>query len=172
MVLSIGFAPVFISAINLMVGTVPPERAGEAAAISETGSEFGAALGVAIMGSVANFSYRLALESAIPIDVPMDAAREALQTLAGAVAIAQQLPEHLGVPLLEGARAAFEESLHVVAALSAGIVVAIAVGLLVLARSRSFKTVDVHRSSRVGEAGGETGKSSASARDRVDQRTI
>jgi DHA2 family multidrug resistance protein-like MFS transporter len=50
---SLGCAPVFTLATELVVGSVPPERAGVAAAISETGSELGGALGIAILGSVA-----------------------------------------------------------------------------------------------------------------------
>jgi MFS transporter, DHA2 family, multidrug resistance protein len=51
--LSIGMAPVFTLATDLIVGAAPPERAGSAAAISETGSELGGALGIAVLGSIA-----------------------------------------------------------------------------------------------------------------------
>ena len=45
--LSLGLAPVFTLATDLVVGAAPPERAGVAAAISETCSEFGGAMGIA-----------------------------------------------------------------------------------------------------------------------------
>ncbi len=51
-VFSLGLAAVFTLATDLMVGTAPPERAGAASAIAETGSEFGGALGIAILGSI------------------------------------------------------------------------------------------------------------------------
>ena len=41
-----------VSGTDLIVGSAPPERAGAAAAISETSSEFGGALGIAVLGSV------------------------------------------------------------------------------------------------------------------------
>ena len=34
------------------MGAVPPERAGAAAAVVETGTEFGGALGMAVLGSI------------------------------------------------------------------------------------------------------------------------
>jgi DHA2 family multidrug resistance protein-like MFS transporter len=36
-------------ATDIMVGMVPPERAGAASSISETSSEFGSALGIAVL---------------------------------------------------------------------------------------------------------------------------
>ena len=45
-------------AANLILGSAPPEKAGSAAAISETGGEFGVALGIATLGSVATAVYR------------------------------------------------------------------------------------------------------------------
>jgi DHA2 family multidrug resistance protein-like MFS transporter len=54
---ALGLAPVFTLATDLIVGAAPPERAGVAAAISETGSELGGALGIAILGSIATAAY-------------------------------------------------------------------------------------------------------------------
>jgi MFS transporter, DHA2 family, multidrug resistance protein len=43
-ILSLGLAPVFTMATDVIVGLAPPERAGMAAALSETSTEFGGAL--------------------------------------------------------------------------------------------------------------------------------
>ncbi len=51
-VFSLGLAPVFTLATDLIVGSAPPERAGAASAISETASELGGALGIAILGVI------------------------------------------------------------------------------------------------------------------------
>jgi DHA2 family multidrug resistance protein-like MFS transporter len=51
-IFSLGLAPVITLGTDLMVGSAPPERAGAAAAISETSSELGGALGIAILGSI------------------------------------------------------------------------------------------------------------------------
>jgi DHA2 family multidrug resistance protein-like MFS transporter len=50
-IFSLGLAPVVTLGTDLIVGSAPPERAGAAAAISETSSEFGGALGIAVLGS-------------------------------------------------------------------------------------------------------------------------
>ncbi|KGM33212.1 MFS transporter, partial [Inquilinus limosus] len=52
-VFATGLSPVFTLTTDLIVGAAPPERAGSAAAISETGAEFGGALGIAVLGCVA-----------------------------------------------------------------------------------------------------------------------
>jgi DHA2 family multidrug resistance protein-like MFS transporter len=52
-VLALGAAPVLALATDLVIAVAPPDRAGSAAAISETGTELGGALGVAVLGSVA-----------------------------------------------------------------------------------------------------------------------
>ena len=49
--------------INLIVGSVPPTKAGAASAISETSGEFGIALGVALVGSLSTALYRAGLAS-------------------------------------------------------------------------------------------------------------
>src|SRR6266446_6203011 len=53
LLVALGLAPVFTLATDVIVGAAPPERAGAASAISETGSELGGALGIALLGSLA-----------------------------------------------------------------------------------------------------------------------
>ena len=57
-IVSLGLAAVFTLATDLMVGTAPPERAGAASAIAETGAEFGGALGIAVLGLIGTAVYR------------------------------------------------------------------------------------------------------------------
>jgi DHA2 family multidrug resistance protein-like MFS transporter len=92
---------------DLIISAAPPARAGAASAISETGYELGGALGTAIMGSLATAVYRAGL----PVGAP-DAAR---QTLGGATATAARLPADQAEPLLDAARAAFVQGMHVTA---------------------------------------------------------
>src|SRR6266540_3341193 len=49
LVVSLGLAPVFTATTDLIVSSAPPERAGAASGISETGAELGGALGIAIL---------------------------------------------------------------------------------------------------------------------------
>jgi DHA2 family multidrug resistance protein-like MFS transporter len=133
-VYSLGLAPVFTLATDLIVGTAPPERAGAAAAISETGSEFGGALGIAILGSIGTAMYRSRMADGIPDGVPVEAAKAAQDTLGGAVAVAAPLPDALSAQLLDTARHAFADALQMSAAISAAIVLALAVAAAVVLR--------------------------------------
>jgi MFS transporter, DHA2 family, multidrug resistance protein len=135
LVVSLGLAPVFTATTDLIVSSAPPERAGAASGISETGAELGGALGIAILGSIGVAVYRGELTAALPAAVPAQAAAVARDTLGGAVGVATQLPGDAGVALLAAARAAFTQGLQLTAALSATIAVAVAVAATVLLRA-------------------------------------
>jgi MFS transporter, DHA2 family, multidrug resistance protein len=133
-VVSLGLAPVFTATTDLIVGSAPPERAGAASGISETGSELGGALGIAILGSIGVAIYRSGLADSLPAGVPAQAEAAARDTLGGAVAVAQQLPAGVGAALLAAARDAFTTGLQVTAGLSAVVAVGIAVVATVMLR--------------------------------------
>ena len=118
-VFSLGVAPVFTLTTDLIIGSAPPQRAGAASAISETGAEFGGALGIAIFGSIGIAVYRSAMAGAIPTGIPPEVAQAALDTLGGAVASAGQLPGQLGAHLVDAAHQGFIDGLHLTAAISA-----------------------------------------------------
>jgi MFS transporter, DHA2 family, multidrug resistance protein len=126
-VFSLGLVPVFTLTTDLIVGSAPPERAGAAAALSETSAEFGGALGIAIFGSIGVLAYRTAIASSLPPGVPVGAAETASSTLGGEVATAALLPDTAGSALLAAARAAFIDSIRLCAALSTLGVLALAV---------------------------------------------
>jgi DHA2 family multidrug resistance protein-like MFS transporter len=132
--LSLGLAPLTTLSTDIMVGMVPPERAGAASSISETSSELGGALGIAVLGSVGTAVYRSQLAGAVPAGVPVDAANDALSTVGGAVALAERLPGPIGGELLRAARAAFTQSFEVTAGLSGGIAIATAIVAVVWLR--------------------------------------
>jgi DHA2 family multidrug resistance protein-like MFS transporter len=124
-VLSLGVCPVVTLTTDLVLGAVPPERAGAASAISETSSEFGGALGIAVLGSVVTAAYRSAMADALP---------EARDTLGAAVAVAAQLPEQLGAALLDTARAAYVQAFELTAGISAAMSIGVALLALLLLR--------------------------------------
>jgi MFS transporter, DHA2 family, multidrug resistance protein len=128
-VFALGLAPLYTLAADLMVGSVPPERAGAAAGISETSSEFGGALGIAVLGAVGTAVYRGQMDDALTAGVPPEAAEAARDTLGAAVAAAGELPTRLGVDLVDAAQEAFTQALQVAAALCA----ALAVGAAIIA---------------------------------------
>ena len=53
-----GMAPVFGLTTELIVGSAPPEKAGAASGISETGAELGARSGISVLGSIGIAIYR------------------------------------------------------------------------------------------------------------------
>jgi DHA2 family multidrug resistance protein-like MFS transporter len=118
-VISLGLAPVITLATELIVGSAPPEQAGAATGISETGGELGGALGIAILGSVGTAVYRTEVGDMLPSGIPAEAAEAARDTLGGALAIAQTLPDALASGLVAAAQTAFVDALHLVAAVAA-----------------------------------------------------
>jgi DHA2 family multidrug resistance protein-like MFS transporter len=144
-VFSIGLGPVFILATDLILGTAPPERAGAASAISETGAEFGGALGIAILGSIGTAVYRAAVIDAVPPGVPPIAANAARDTLGGALAAAGQLPGESGAALVGVAREAFVQGFHITAL--TGAVVAFVIAALVAVKLRDVRGGGEHQAS-------------------------
>jgi DHA2 family multidrug resistance protein-like MFS transporter len=126
-VYSLGLSPVFTLTNDLIIGNAPPERAGSAAALSETSSELGGALGIAILGSLGTAIYRRQVADAVPAAIPPEAKEAALGTLGGALAVAERLPGGLGAELLGAARQAFTQAFELTAAISAAVVLGTAV---------------------------------------------
>ena len=74
------------------------------------------------------------MADAIPAGVPPEAAAAARDTLGGALAAAWQLPDQLGAALLDAAREAFTQGLHVTAGISAAVAIGSAIMAAVLLR--------------------------------------
>jgi MFS transporter, DHA2 family, multidrug resistance protein len=111
-VMSLGMAPVFTIGNDIIVSSAPPERAGAAAALSETSAEFSGALGIALFGSLGTLIYRHLLTGSMPADLPAALSTGALSTIGGAVAAAAQLPAPAGAALLSAAHVAFTDALQ------------------------------------------------------------
>jgi DHA2 family multidrug resistance protein-like MFS transporter len=131
---SLGLAPVVTLAVDLIIGVAPPERAGAASGIAQTGAELGGAVGIAGFGSIGIAIYRSALT--VPDGVPPEAAATARDTLGGAVEVAGSLPGRLGPELVDAAREAFVQGMHLVSAISALGALALAVFVAVALRGR------------------------------------
>ncbi|GAA3142842.1 MFS transporter [Planomonospora alba] len=118
-VLALGTGPLFALGTGLVVGSAPPERAGSAASMSETGNYLGGSLGLALLGAVAAVVYRSRMDGVS-------------DSLAGAVAAARHLPAGQGAELLHAAREAFTASLHVTGAVAAVIFAGLAALILMM----------------------------------------
>jgi DHA2 family multidrug resistance protein-like MFS transporter len=123
-----GLACVYTVAMDLIVGSVPPQHAGAASAMSETGSELGGALGIALLGSLLAIVYRLALTHSNPESVAAG-----IETLGATVQKAHQLGGVAGSALLEAGRAAFVAGFRATAVVS---VLVLALAAVLVARWR------------------------------------
>jgi hypothetical protein len=127
-VISLGLAPVITLATELIVGSAPPEQAGAATGMSETSGELGGALGIAILGSVGTAVYRTEVADLLPSGIPAEVADAARDTLGGALAIAQTLPDALASAVVAAAQTSFVDAIHFVAAVAAVLAVVTAIG--------------------------------------------
>ena len=118
LVLGFGAALVFTLSTDLVVGSAPPERAGTASGISETGAELGGALGIAILGSLGTAVYRHQIDGALPEDAPAGAA----ETLGGALDAA----DALSAQAVDTAIEAFTQGMRLAAVASAVLMLAMA----------------------------------------------
>ncbi len=134
LVISLALAPVFNLTTELIVGSAPPEKAGAASGISETGAELGGAMGLAVLGSIGTALYRSEVANRLPAGIPVELREAALDTLGGAVSVAGQLPNPLGPALLDVAREAFVRGLNLAAGISAVIAIGTAILVAVLLR--------------------------------------
>ncbi|WP_308249853.1 MFS transporter [Sphaerisporangium fuscum] len=123
----LGGGPLLTLGTGLVVGSVPPEKAGSASSLGQISNEFGYALGIATVGTIGTFVYRTQVEGTIPASVPSGAVKAAEESVAGATAVAGSLPEQIAAALLAPVREAFTTGLHVVAALSALLLLGVAV---------------------------------------------
>ncbi|GAA3492461.1 MFS transporter [Streptomyces cremeus] len=98
---------------EMALGAAPPERAGSAAAVLESGTEFGGALGMAVLGSIGAAVYTRGMADFAPGPVR--------ETLGGALASAARLPASAGEPLVLAARTAFTDGLNLAALGAAGV---------------------------------------------------
>jgi MFS transporter, DHA2 family, multidrug resistance protein len=154
-VVALGVAPPVTLGTDLVVSCVPPQRAGVASGISETGAELGGALGIAVLGSIGVAVYRSNI--AVPDGVPADASQLAEDTLGGATEAVDSLPGELGGTLLEVARDAFTQGMQVAAVAAAAVAVATAVLAAIFLRrigpgSRSEEPVPSAPKAAVGAA--------------------
>jgi DHA2 family multidrug resistance protein-like MFS transporter len=128
----VGFGMAFAVTGDTVLATVPKERAGSGAAISETAMEVGGALGIAVLGSALNSAYTSGLD--VPDGVPASVVPAIEDSIASAAQVAASLPGELGAQVLEAARHAFVDAFHLSALVAAGVMASVAVVSLVTLR--------------------------------------
>ncbi|GAA0473605.1 MFS transporter [Streptomyces sp. NPDC046215] len=144
-VVSCGIVTVLALVSDMALATAPPEKAGSAASLLETGQELGGALGMALFGSVGVAVYRRDVTDSAPAGLPHGALEAVRETLGGATAVAAHLPGRTGQAVLAAAREAFTHGMNV-AALGGAAVLLVAAAV----------TVAVLRGVRTGQPAPET----------------
>jgi len=137
--MSLGFGFTFTLTVDMVVSAAPPERAGAASALAETGAELGGALGIAVLGSLATAVYRSQVTANLPPEISVEMAHAVQETLGGAVAAAGQLSGPLGLALLDAAYNAFVSGLQVISLI--GAVVMLGLALLTVTMLRHIEIV-------------------------------
>ncbi|MGP3945366.1 MFS transporter [Streptomyces sp. 6N106] len=136
-VLASGIVMVMSLVTDMAIGTVPPKRAGSAAALLETGQEFGGAMGMAVLGSVGTAVYRSDVKDSLAGGLSDGALDQVHETLGAAVAVAGKLKGRTGEQMLDAAREAFTHGMRI--ACGAGAVVLVAAAVLALVTLRRLE---------------------------------
>lgn len=122
-----GVAPAMALTTDLVVGSVPPEKAGGASGLATTANDLGISLGVAIIGSIGIAVYRSQIADLLPDGLPAEAEAAAARSVDGALVAAADLPGDLGTALTAAAQQAFSSGLNTAAIVSAAIAALIAI---------------------------------------------
>ncbi len=130
-VLFAGVMPVLARGVDTVTGAVAPERAGAAAALSETTQELGGALGIAVLGSIAAAVYRTQLAPTLDRQ-PSEVATAAGENLAAALQGSDIVPPEV----IAAAAAAFADGINLASAIAAVIVLVAAAAAAAALASR------------------------------------
>ncbi|MCW5250944.1 MFS transporter [Streptomyces sp. SHP 1-2] len=133
--LGAGFA--FTVTADVILSSVPEEKAGAASAVSETAYELGAALGIALLGSIVTGVYR---GFTGPAGTP-DAAHE---SLGGAVEAAAHLDPATAAGMLDAARQSFVDGLTLAAGIGAAVLLAASAAAWYLLRGQRLEDTAPH----------------------------
>lgn len=132
-----GVAPAMALTTDLVVGSVPPEKAGGASGLATTANDLGISLGIAVIGSIGIATYRSQITQLLPGGLPADATTAASRSIDGALTAAAELPGALGGQLVTAAQQAFTSGLNTAAIVSA--VIAAIAALVAATRLRHIR---------------------------------
>ncbi|MEZ0095861.1 MFS transporter [Streptacidiphilus sp. EB129] len=121
---------------TILLSAAPEERAGTAAALMESFTEFGGACGMALLGTIGAAVYRGDARTLLPAAITGTARQTAQQTLGGAESVAAQLPGAARAQVLDAAREAFVHGMHAAALGGAALMLLSALLAVTLLRRR------------------------------------
>lgn len=120
----LGIGPMGALGSGLAMGSVPMEKAGNAASMNQISGDFGIAMGVALIGLTGTSIYQH--QVVIPDGVPADAAGTVHESVAGAYLTASTLPDDVAAQVIVNANDAFATALNIAAVGSAVLAVVLA----------------------------------------------
>jgi MFS transporter, DHA2 family, multidrug resistance protein len=132
-VVGVGVGVAFTVASDVILASVPPERAGAAGAVSETAVELGIALGIATLGSIVIGVYR---GLALPPGTLDEVALPARDSLAAALGAAGPLSDANGLTVVIAAKSAFTDGLAIAAGVGSALLLASAAAVWLLLKPR------------------------------------
>ncbi|MCB5182179.1 MFS transporter [Streptomyces antimicrobicus] len=136
LVVGLGAGFSFTVTADVILSSVPKERAGSASAVSETAYELGAALGIALLGSVVTGAYQA---FTAPAGVPAAVADAAHESLGGAVDAARVLDPATAQTMVTAAQDAFVDGLRLAAGVGAAVLLAAAAAAWFLLRGQRLQ---------------------------------
>ena len=129
----VGLGLAFTVASDVILASVPKERAGAAAAVSETAYELGMALGIATLGSIVTSVYR---GFTVPAGIPPAVESHARDSLSAAVHAAETLPADQRDALLTATKEAFTDGLAIASGVGSALMLLSAAAVWILLRAR------------------------------------
>jgi DHA2 family multidrug resistance protein-like MFS transporter len=143
----IGVAPLVTLGNNLVIGSAPPQAAGQASGTSQTLNELGGALGIAVLGSVGTALYRGQIDDASTAGVAPNDVHAVHDTLASAASVAGHVPPNL----IHAAQTAFTHGMSVIALVTAGLMLAVAALLALTLRESNPRPAPEHAGEPIAE---------------------
>ena len=138
---SLGLAPVFTLAADLMVGQPRPGGLGPQRGSPRRAPEFGGALGIAVLGSVGTAVYRGEVDDSLSAALPPEPGGGRARHARRRRGSRRGPPAPVGADLIEVAREAFTQALQVATTVSAALVLAAAaIAVAVFHRARGAQT--------------------------------
>ncbi|MFF5219357.1 MFS transporter [Micromonospora sp. NPDC000442] len=126
---------------DIIMSSIKPERAGQAAATSETAYEVGTTLGTAVLGGILVAWYtRVVTAGTDALNLPASIAERASSTMAEALLVAGEVGGDDGAAILEVAESAFTDAIIVTGIAGIGIMVLTAIWALVTLRGAAANT--------------------------------
>ncbi len=154
-IITLGMAMVMTPATNMLMSSVPRNRSGMGSAMNDTTRELGASLGIAVLGSLIANRYASNIGPAAE-DLPAEASAAVADSLAGAIAVTDQMTAAGGAmadaagPIAFAAQQAFMDANQHAMMISALIAVGTAL-LMLIALPRGDKSLSAEPGSALGD---------------------